>query len=112
MAKVKGIPLSGGLLTNSDLEEVDVNYSSDLVNVDFDKPGTLSSRPQIGMPKSLPWEVKTLYRWKDKVKDVEDTDSAEALWIAIVESKNTNSPHKNGREVYSSPDGNNWQLSS
>ena len=79
----KTIPLDGGLVVNADAEELDSAYSTDLINVSLDKPGTLSIRPGIGDSHSLDPDlnISRLYRWSDKITDV-NTES-EPLWIAI-----------------------------
>ena len=47
--QIKGIPLSGGLITNAVKEELAEKYSTDLVNASFEKPGTLSLRRSLGV---------------------------------------------------------------
>ena len=79
--KFKGIPLSGGLLTNADIEEVDAQYSTDLINISLEKPGTLTIREGVGDPHTIDTKLITLYRWQDKVQEI--GHGVGPCWIGI-----------------------------
>ena len=80
--KSKAIPLSGGLITIGDQEELDANYSTDLVNVDLTNPGVLRIRAPFGDSIPLNFEVEHLYRWVDKIQEI--GHKTEPTWIAVV----------------------------
>ena len=99
MSQIKGIPLRGGLITNSDLEDVEEKFSSDLVNVDWEKPGALTIRKPIGDVIRLPRNSLVIYRWFDKIIDT--GMSLEPLWVSL-------STINQELHLYTSTDGSTW----
>ena len=100
----KGISLSGGLITNVDSEEIGEAYSSDLVNADFLKPGSVRLRKAIGNSFPSPARFDYIYKWVDKVQSVGKTE-LDPIWIGVCNSLE----HSSGKDIlYSSDNGYTW----
>tara|TARA_Y100001938_G_scaffold150482_1_gene241600 strand:+ start:8067 stop:11060 length:2994 start_codon:yes stop_codon:yes gene_type:complete len=63
---IKQIPLGGGLVTQADAEDVGIDACTELINLEFDKPGVLYKRGGLGAPTTIStYEINEIAKWID-----------------------------------------------
>jgi hypothetical protein len=73
---IQQIPLDGGLVTQADAEDVGINACTELINLEFDKPGILYKRGGLGVPVTISANINEIIRWVSSVSGVET-----AYWV-------------------------------
>ncbi len=68
---IQQIPLDGGLVTQADAEDVGINACTELINLEFDKPGILYKRGGLGVPLTISANINEITRWISTVDGVE-----------------------------------------
>ena len=57
------VPLSGGLNTQADPEEIGVNAATELINAYVDKPGMVRKKPGRGAAVSVAANINHISKW-------------------------------------------------